>query len=86
MAIFSTISEKQAPARPVVRSNAVKARMRMYDEFVASLTKKEVGEVSPEAAETPRSLVTRLTRAATRQGLTATTWNVNGKAYIRVER
>jgi hypothetical protein len=82
VATFAKVSEKQAPNRPPTASR-LRARMARFEDHVRSVGKHEVGVLTPEAAETPRSIAVRVSRAARRVNTSVTVWSVDGIVYFK---
>src|SRR4051794_27480291 len=83
VAKFNKIPEAKAP--PAVRSGRrLVLRMQEYDAFLLSLKDGEVGEVTPEAGETPHGIAIRFGRAGKRTGRELMTWLADGKVYVQV--
>ncbi|MBE7517835.1 MAG: hypothetical protein HS107_01155 [Thermoflexaceae bacterium] len=85
MAKFSKMPREKAP-NPVRQTGRLKARMREYEDHVASIKKGEAGRLDPEGGETVRGIALRISRAAKRMGVSVRTWVVEGSVYFELSR
>lgn len=85
MAKFSKMAREKAP-NPIRQTGRLKARMREYEDHVASVKKGEAGRLEPEAGETARGIALRISRAAKRSGVSIRTWVVDGSVYFESSR
>lgn len=65
-------------------SKAVRERQLAYEEYITSVG-DQVGELELDPSEDIRSTKVRLTRAASRLGVSINAWDANGKVYFRKE-
>jgi hypothetical protein len=82
MAEFSVIPSSQAPPKPATNTTLAR-RKAQYEGYVLSLKGGSVGKLVPERAETPRALLVRIGRAATRVGKPIEAWQADGVVYFR---
>ena len=82
MAAFSVIPASQAPPMPR-KKTTIARRMAQYEGYVLTLKSGSVGRLAPERAETPRALLTRIGRAASRVGKPIDAWQAEGVVYFR---
>jgi len=83
MAEFSVIPSSQAPPMPY-KKTAIARRMAQYESYVLTLKSGSAGKLVPERAETPRALLIRIRRAATRVGKPIHAWQADGVVYFRL--
>ena len=83
MAQFTVIPEAQAP-RPTRQSGRLAQRMREYEQYIGSVKKGQVGQLTPAASETARGIALRISRAGKRAGKAVRTWVVDGSVYFSV--
>ena len=65
-------------------SSRVAERMHEYQAYLSALDPDEVGRLTPDAKESPRSVKLHLSRAALQCGMNAETWIADGAVYFRV--
>ena len=82
MATFDVITPRQAPPRPA-RGSPLARRMQEYEGYVRSTRPGQVGKLSPGAAESPRGVSMKVSRAARRLGKPIETWTLDGVVYFR---
>jgi hypothetical protein len=83
MAQFTVIPEAQAP-RPMKQSGRLVQRMREYEQYIGSVKKGQVGQLTPAVNETARGIALRISRAGKRAGKAVRTWVVDGSVYFSV--
>jgi hypothetical protein len=81
MAKFQKIPKSQAPV-PVRQTGRLAARMRLYEEHVASIGAGEVGKLIPDRDETARGIALRIGRAARRVNRPVKTWIDKSVVYF----
>ena len=82
MAQFAVIDRAKAPAPPARPSGTSQKRMRQYETYILGIKKGQAGRLVPTEPETSRGVVHRVTRAATRLGVSVETWVVDGAVYF----
>ena len=83
MAKFQKIAKEEAPI-PLKASGRLRARMKLYEEHVASVGAGEVGKLVPDKDESARGLALRTARAARRVGKPIKTWIHKGTVYFEL--
>jgi hypothetical protein len=81
MAKFQKIRKAEAPV-PVRQTGRLAARMRLYEEHVASVGAGEVGKLTPDKDETARGIVLRIGRAGRRMNKPVRTWIDKNVVYF----
>ena len=83
MATLTVIDESNAPAKPSAGAAASKKRQAEYEGYLKAVKNGQVGKLVPATGETTRSLLMRLSRAATRASRTVDAWAVDGAVYFK---
>jgi hypothetical protein len=77
---YDIINEKDAPAAPAKRSDAIIEA----ESIVKQLGKGKVAKVEPDDAQTLRGLRVGLGRAAKEAGVKLQTWDAEGVLYVKL--